>query len=1107
MREVIAVCRSRKKARDNVARTLDRYFWRIGDRTWRGRASNACLDRVARELRAQASRATAVSIQEVRSSHESRLPLIRIGSRIAFSDEGLAPVASHPAQVGRIAGTACERHCLAIVRIAALFHDLGKATVMFQEKLRRSMKGGSPEADAIRHEMVSAVVWEELFGSCSDREITAALSRLSGDDVDTAWNRMIGRVAKWNLEKPFRVDFDFFKHQGSVVFAVGALILTHHRLPGGGGRSHTEVTTGEHTRASAGFGRSQLEVELGVPFWHEEWWLRRLRRDASLLVPGAGAAGLDIALRASLMFADHYASAMKQASDTASHHLANTKRPDQGETRSLPADSLSDHVRKVYSYCRSSFDMLHRLRDRLPALGGDAVPSGVLHPPADTARFRWQADAASAASRIASSREGGFFACVLAGTGAGKTRGAPAILAAAALSDARPERRYFRMTLGLGLRVLASQSAREYVDALGFSPEDVSVLIGQMPIEFNEKSSANEADGSESLDLVPASLDVEPVRSTVPGYDDEREADWLRSLSLDTDRMLPAFLELVASHSQKGGRVLRELARAPVLVATIDYLMPVASPLKSAYLPASIRVLSSDLILDEIDQYGAEDIAAIARLVYQAAAGGRRVIAMSATLTADVAVALHDAYVAGWKEYARARGIDEHVHTLCTGDADGSCTTNAGGEAFGDVYRTCRDRILDGLRKSPTVRRGQILPPAESWEDLVSQIDESCSRMHEAHAVEINGFRVSIGLVRMSRISHTSAVAMQLQAGNIGGRLRVKLCLHSNFPRLYREWIEMRLKHVLTRKGADPDSGLLAMCRREGLFERAERVGARDIEIVAVTSPVIETGNDLDFDYAIVDPASMRSIVQAAGRVRRHRLGQPPDFNILILGKSPIVMEMGVLAMPGVETPLNDKTGVDRVRLDQIPDRAFRSLAGGIDLDVVTAASVLSDEMGPLKAAEQLLRERMLSTLPGNDVPLGCYLGDPIARLNRRFAESRRFRRSTSKSVRVLAIPSSDDIVWMIDVDPGVKGSRLHHLNPSKMDINPEYVLFPDIKSAALNDGPGEDTRHLLATDIPIYGDDLGDKIPHLAYTDLTGFTRGNAEDLKKPFGKSQNNT
>src|SRR6056297_1381241 len=105
MREIIAVCRSRNKARDRVARVLDRYFWRIGDRTWRGKATNACLDRAARELRRIATRNTAVTVHEIRSAHESRAPIIRIGARAAFSEAGIAPIAAQPATFRKAHGS------------------------------------------------------------------------------------------------------------------------------------------------------------------------------------------------------------------------------------------------------------------------------------------------------------------------------------------------------------------------------------------------------------------------------------------------------------------------------------------------------------------------------------------------------------------------------------------------------------------------------------------------------------------------------------------------------------------------------------------------------------------------------------------------------------------------------------------------------------------------------------------------------------------------------------------------------------------------------------------------------------------------------------------
>src|SRR5829696_3723878 len=93
MREVIAVCRSRKRARTRVAQALDRYLWRIGDRTWRGRASNACLERIATDLKRGASKATAVAIYELRPTPESRRPLFIVGARALFGPDGAVPIA------------------------------------------------------------------------------------------------------------------------------------------------------------------------------------------------------------------------------------------------------------------------------------------------------------------------------------------------------------------------------------------------------------------------------------------------------------------------------------------------------------------------------------------------------------------------------------------------------------------------------------------------------------------------------------------------------------------------------------------------------------------------------------------------------------------------------------------------------------------------------------------------------------------------------------------------------------------------------------------------------------------------------------------------------
>jgi CRISPR-associated endonuclease/helicase Cas3 len=1116
VREVIAVCRSTKRSRERVAAVLDRYFWRIGDRTWRGRASNACLDRVARELRHVAKRNTAVVIHEIRSARESRVPIVRIGSRRAFSAGGLVPVST--AAAGRLRPPPRperEQHALALLRVAALWHDLGKATRLFQDKLRRALKpGAKPEADAVRHELFSAVAWDCLVsGRTSDEDVVALLRGLTPETIDQACRDAAERLRRLHAiastAEAVPLSLGFAVREGTIAYAVGMLVLTHHRLPSAD-PNHLDLTAERHVNAGATLEPQQLEIAPGSRFWHEGPWLSALRRAADGLRPGSGAPCLDLALRAALMFADHLGSALKQARDPAAigrnEHLGNT-------LDGRPADDLDTHVARVLERVPGCYDMLHRHRERYPALDVEQVPLGLMHPRPAPETFAWQARTAEAARALCGGGEGGFFACLLAGTGTGKTRGAPTILTAAAFADARPERRYLRMTLGLGLVSLASQGAQDYVDDLGFDAGDVAVLVGQPPVRFSEEAQAgNEADGSESAHALPSWIEVERATGGAPPEGDEREPDWLRRLSFDTDRGLPATLALALEHAGNRAAAARRLVLSPLVVGTIDHLMAAASPAGSRFLFPALRVLTADLILDEIDQYDPEDLAAIGRLVFQAGAGGRRVVVMSATLTDDLARALHAAYRAGWAAHAAATGAADHVHVLCAGDAPGSCATNGTGEAFEPVFARCRDAVLARLASAQPRRRTEILLPVEGWDELVDQVDRACATLHDANATEIEGFRVSVGFVRITRIRHAAALAVQLPAGSVGGRLRLKLCLHSRFPRLHRAYMERMLKKALTRKGPDPHAGLRDLCRQEKVFERARAFGCREVEIVVVCSPVIETGNDLDFDWAIIDPVSLRAVVQAAGRVWRHRRRDRDGPNVMLLGRSLVAMSDGALSRPGVETRPDNDTGVPVVSLlTGYKGRKLRELIGEEALDRVDASLVLRTSGAvPLRAAEAHLQWAMINTST-EDAPLARYIQKPTARLNGRAARSRMFRRATQKDLLyTLQGDDPDDAVWMVDFASGTRESKRREAEKSGLIVStdlPEHRLLLDLRRAASAavETWGSAMMHstiafLMSAVVPDYGREAN---PRVTYGEWTGFTHGSPKDLCAHFGKS----
>ncbi len=77
-----------------------------------------------------------------------------------------------------------------------------------------------------------------------------------------------------------------------------------------------------------------------------------------------------------------------------------------------------------------------------------------------------------------------------------------------------------------------------------------------------------------------------------------------------------------------------KLIQAPVLVSTIDYLMPANEGIRGGrQIAPMIRLLTSDLVLDEPDDFGLEDLPALCRLVNWAGMLGSRVLLSTATIS------------------------------------------------------------------------------------------------------------------------------------------------------------------------------------------------------------------------------------------------------------------------------------------------------------------------------------------------------------------------------------------------------------------------------------------------------------------------------------------
>lgn len=90
----------------------------------------------------------------------------------------------------------------------------------------------------------------------------------------------------------------------------------------------------------------------------------------------------------------------------------------------------------------------------------------------------------------------------------------------------------------------------------------------------------------------------------------------------------------------------------PVLTCTIDHLMAATETKRGGkYILPSLRLSSSDLVIDEVDDFNGKDLIAIARLIHLAGMLGRKVMISSATIPPALAEGFFNAYQQGWSLY------------------------------------------------------------------------------------------------------------------------------------------------------------------------------------------------------------------------------------------------------------------------------------------------------------------------------------------------------------------------------------------------------------------------------------------------------------------------
>ncbi|KNC32457.1 hypothetical protein FF38_07996 [Lucilia cuprina] len=161
-----------------------------------------------------------------------------------------------------------------------------------------------------------------------------------------------------------------------------------------------------------------------------------------------------------------------------------------------------------------------------------------------------------------------------------------------------------RFILALGLRTLTLQTGDEYRDRLGIKDDNLAVLIGSKAVlalhkEGLDKQSDIEKEqpltelGSESQESLFGEEELELNWSN---------ASWQGSLPEDE-------LSTVLTRPKD-----RALLYAPVLACTIDHIIGATETIRGGrYILPYLRLMSSDLVIDEIDDFVDKDSIAIGR--------------------------------------------------------------------------------------------------------------------------------------------------------------------------------------------------------------------------------------------------------------------------------------------------------------------------------------------------------------------------------------------------------------------------------------------------------------------------------------------------------------
>ncbi|MFU8797771.1 MAG: type I-F CRISPR-associated helicase Cas3, partial [Gammaproteobacteria bacterium] len=490
---VVFVSQCEKKALARTRRVLDAFADRIGNNTWRTMITQEGLFAVKKLLRKTASKNTAVSCHWIRSRSRTELVWL-VGNKNKFDREGRVPVNLTSNLLNTEEDFSLNTEIISLLsHLAGLFHDVGKAMALFQEKLKPGFSGKAFEP--YRHEWVSLRIFQAFVARRDDKDWLEDLANID----NSAEDKMIAHLA--SLRDGLDVNPpNPFKTLPPVAKLVAWLIVSHHKLPQYPKNEDNppafenmekwlsdsfDVCWNSPQCLNDDWQKRVIDdnwfFPYGTPLKSAYWQTQAslvakkiLRCDRMFTQDWFDQHYTAHLARLSLMLSDHYYSAKKETSpewqDRNYRAYANTDKDKYG--KKYLKQKLDEHNIVVgINACGIAME-LPKLKNELPSLNHnrsftDKVPRKYQE------NFGWQDNAYNLALSIKDeTKKYGFFGVCMASTGKGKTRANARIMYG--LSDEET----CRFSVALGLRTLTLQTGDVLKKDLNLKYNELAVIIG-----------------------------------------------------------------------------------------------------------------------------------------------------------------------------------------------------------------------------------------------------------------------------------------------------------------------------------------------------------------------------------------------------------------------------------------------------------------------------------------------------------------------------------------------------------------------------------------------------------------------------------------------------